>query len=352
MQMTTATTGSKRRTKKEMERNLMALLLDNDPIARKQALLNVTETLHVDDLVPFADHPFKLYDGERLDDMVRSIRERGVITPVIVRPQPDGDEGMYEILSGHNRVNAAKIAGLTEVPCIIKEGLTDDEAKLIVTETNLMQRSFSELSHSERAIALKHHMDAIRAQGKQTGLIGEIEKFSTPDEIMQTEEPGLIVPKSETRDKAAEKYGLDARSVSRYIRLTHLTEELLRRVDNDEIGLYPAVSLSYLSLDEQIAVNKVLEDTSCKVDMKKAEALREHSKNKKLIDENVVPILSGELDKRTNAKSPPPALKIKYKVYSKFFSADTNQKEMEAVVEQALTEYFANHKKQEGEGSI
>jgi len=125
-----------------------------------------------------------------------------------------------------------------------------------------------------------------------------------------------------------------------------LTEELLRRVDSDEIWLYPAVSLSYLSPDEQAVVNKVLEDVSCKVDMKKAETLRELSKNKELTDEKIMQTLSVERRGNPKSKSPPP-LKIDAKVYSKFFNADTNQKEMEAIVEQALTEYFANHKKEE-----
>lgn len=114
------------------------------------------DTLEIDSLVPYSNHPFKVYEGERLADMVRSIKEMGVLLPIIVRPLEDDT---YEILSGHNRVNAAKLAELSEVPVIIKTGLNDDDAKLIVTETNLIQRSFSDLSHSERAIALKSHMD-------------------------------------------------------------------------------------------------------------------------------------------------------------------------------------------------
>ncbi|NLP00031.1 MAG: ParB N-terminal domain-containing protein, partial [Clostridiaceae bacterium] len=118
-------------------------------------------------LIPFKGHPFKLYQGERLQGLVDSIREIGVILPVVVRPIKDGD---YEILSGHNRVNAARIAGLDIVPAIIKEGLTEEEANLIVTETNLLQRSFSDLSHSERAIALKRHYDNIKEQSKKAQL--------------------------------------------------------------------------------------------------------------------------------------------------------------------------------------
>jgi len=97
------------------------------------SIQTVPKTLPLDCLVPFTSHPFKLYEGERLDDMVRSLKELGVLLPIIVRPIIDSENREYEILSGHNRVNAARIAGLTDLPVIIKTGLSDDEAKLIVT---------------------------------------------------------------------------------------------------------------------------------------------------------------------------------------------------------------------------
>ena len=226
-----------RKSKAENQKAVMAILLDEEP-DNSNVPANATETLIIDDLVPFADHPFKLYEGERLDDMVRSIKELGVIVPIIVRPVAD-DEYTYEILSGHNRVNAAKIAGLKKVPIVIKTGLTDDEAKLIVTETNLVQRSFADLSHSERAIALKTHMDAIKSQGKRTDLIDELKTLSNPHEIGENGTSALLVPKLETREIAAERYGLNRMSVTRYIRLNFLIQSLLNRVDSDEIGLYP-----------------------------------------------------------------------------------------------------------------
>lgn len=117
--------------------------------------------VNLSQLVPFLNHPFKLYQGDRLDDMVQSIKEYGVITALIVRPKEDGK---YEILSGHNRANAGKIVGLEKVPVVIKEDLTDEEAMLIVTETNLIQRSFSELTHSEKARILAERHKAIKEQ--------------------------------------------------------------------------------------------------------------------------------------------------------------------------------------------
>jgi ParB family chromosome partitioning protein len=317
------------KSKAEIERNLKAILLDEEP----NAPANATETLFIDELIPFADHPFKLYEGERFDDMVRSIKELGVIVPVIVRPL-NGDEGTYEILSGHNRVNAAKYAGLKKVPVVIKTGLTDDEAKLIVTETNLVQRSFADLSHSERAAALKQHLDVIKLQGKRTDLLNEIKMLSTPHEIKENDKSGLIDPKQDARNRTGDKYGLDPRSVSRYVRLCELNRPLLDRVDNDEIGLYPAVSLSYLTSDEQAELDKLLSDSAYKIDMKKAESLRGFSESKKLTHEKMKQILSGELNKKPKPKTTPP-FKLKAKIYQKYFEPNTPQAEMETVIDQA-----------------
>jgi len=336
------------KTKKELERNVMAILLDDDVKIEKPDP-DSRKTLSLDKLVPFADHPFKLYDGERLDDMVRSVKEYGVIVPVIVRPL-DGDEGTYEILSGHNRVNAAKIAGVAEVPVVIKKGLTDGEAKLIVTETNLRQRSFADLSHSERAIALHTHLEALKeskgGQGKRNDIFDEIERLSNPHEIKENETSALLGEKLYSVEKVGAQYGLSKNSVARYVRVSLLDEALQRRMDNDEIGIYPAVSLSYLAPDEQTELDKLLGETSYKVDMKKAESLREFSEGKKLTNEKMIQILSGELNKKPKPKTAPP-LKIKAKIYQKYFDGDTPQSEMETVIDQALSEYFENHKAKE-----
>ncbi len=117
----------------------------------------------VDGIRAFHDHPFHLYEGERLDDMVESIREHGVLNPVIVRKMHYG----YEMLSGHNRQNAAKIAGLKEIPAIVKDGLSEAEAYVYVIETNLMQRSFTDLQISEKAAVLAERYDKVLYQRKK-----------------------------------------------------------------------------------------------------------------------------------------------------------------------------------------
>jgi len=244
------------KSKAEVEKNVMAILLGEESEANPKSV----ETLFIDELIPYSNHPFKLYEGERLDDMVRSINERGVLMPIIVRPL-DKNEASFEILSGHNRVNAAKLAGLKKVPVIIKRGLTDDEAKLIVTETNLIQRSFADLSHSERAVALKQHMDAIKAQGKRNDLLDEIERLSKPDKINENGTSCQVGTMSErSNERVGKEYGLSARNVARYMRIAELITPLQMRIHNEEIPFIPAVSLSYLSPDEQTELDMIMGD--------------------------------------------------------------------------------------------
>lgn len=338
-----AATMYKRKSKSETQRDVMSILL-GDEIKVAEAVPNSPLSLDIDDLVPFTNHPFKLYEGNRLDDMVRSIKELGILMPVIVRQNEDE---AYEILSGHNRVNAARLLGIKEIPVIIKTGLTDDEAKLIVTESNLVQRSFADLSHSERAIALKMHMEALKeangGQGCRKDILNEIEKLANPAEIKEDSTSYLLDTKLRTNEKTGEKYGLSSASVARYIRLSYLIKPLQIRIDNDEIALYPAVSISYLSETEQSSLNTMMNTTSYKLDMKKAEALRSFSERKQLDDEKILLILSGDIGRSKKTTSQPP-LKIKHKIYSKYFTQDTKQREMETIIDQALKEYFENHK--------
>ena len=131
----------------------------NDQAPHKRAVTIVV----IDTLTPFKGHPFHLYEGERLDDMVSSIKANGVLVPIIVRRL-----GIkLEILAGHNRINAAKLAGLTEIPAIIFDNISDDDAMVYVVETNLIQRSFSEMKHSEKAAVIALHHSKMFSQGKR-----------------------------------------------------------------------------------------------------------------------------------------------------------------------------------------
>ena len=134
---------------------------------------NQIKQIPLDMLVPFHNHQFSLYDGERRDDMVESIRKNGVMTPIVCRPNPD-ETDTYEILIGHNRWNCSKIAGLETIPAIIKEQLTEEEAQTYVDESNLIQRGFNDLKVSEQARIIARRYSEMFSQGKRNDIINEI----------------------------------------------------------------------------------------------------------------------------------------------------------------------------------
>lgn len=149
---------SKKLLKREIT-DAVDFLLDDSGILEQGDIQNIK----LDLLENYHDHPFTLYTGKRLDDMVESVRENGILSPIIVLKK---DDNKYEILSGHNRVNAARLVNLKTVPCIVKENLSREQTYTYVIETNLMQRSFSDLLPTEKAIVLKMRYEKIASQGK------------------------------------------------------------------------------------------------------------------------------------------------------------------------------------------
>ncbi len=301
-----------------------------------------TTTLKLADLVAFRNHPFKLYEGERFNDMVESIKNYGVIVPIVVRKVDD----KYEILSGHNRVNAAKEAGLTEVPTVIKEGLTEEEATLIVTETNLMQRSFTDLAHSERATVIATRHNAMKNQGVRNDLLEEIEKLSQAPDLAMDETCGPMDHKLKTRDKVGEEYGLSPRSITRYIRLNYLSTELKALVDEGKIAMRAGVDLSYLSQENQEMVEAIISEDTFKVDMKKAALLRRYEKEDNLNWNTAKQIISGDVLKSTGKVKP---FKIQPTIISKYFKPNDDKKAIEETIEKALDFYFSQMKEQSHE---
>ncbi|MDR1210113.1 MAG: ParB N-terminal domain-containing protein [Clostridiales bacterium] len=309
----------------------------SDPVMAAAGKAGVSE-LRLDALRPYKQHPFKPYGGQRFDDMVRSVRDNGVIMPVIVRPLDDGD---YEILSGHNRAAAAKEAGYQTIPAIIRDGLTDDEALLIVTETNLIQRSFADMNHSERALTLAMHHDAIKRQGKRTDLIMEIENLLKSSTGAGFETSGTMCQKSDSRTRMSEQYDMSSRTIANYLRLNKLLRPHKDRLDSGEMPIRAAVALSYLPEGEQKVVDDILTSSPYKVDMKKADALRAASEKKPLTHETAEEILSG-------AKKPKPArplaFKLKPKIVSQYFAPERKPQEIEDTIVKALDYYFASVK--------
>ena len=288
---------------------------------------------------PFPNHKFKLYEGQQLADMVESIRQFGVLLPIILWHNEDGK---YIILSGHNRHNAALLAGLTKGPVIIKENLTYDEAVLIVTETNLRQRSFGDMSHSERAYCLAQHYEALKSQGRRNDLLEEIEMLLNPHESKENPTSSEVQTKLRSDTKIGQEYGLSRDKVAKYIRISKLIEPLIGKVDTGEIAFLAAYNLSFIEdRDRQLQIAELMESDNYKVDMKKAELLRSYYETGKLNDTTTVQILSGEKTRKPKTSKPQP-FKVKPAVITKYFTAGQSAKEIEGTIDRALALYFEN----------
>ena len=224
---------------------------------KKETIGTITE-LPLELLVAFPEHPFKPYSGEQLWDLVRSIEEHGVLTPILVRPAPDGQR--YEIISGHNRVNAARRAGLKTIPATVRE-MDDDEATLAMVESNLRQRE--QLLPSEKARAYKLKLDAIKRQGARSDL--------TCDQLDHKSGKG------KARDIVGATLGESGPQVQRYIRLTNLITPILDMVDEKRMAMGPAVELSYLNRDEQEMLLDLMQIGDCTPSLSQAIRLRKLS---------------------------------------------------------------------------
>ena len=282
------------------------------------------QKISIESLVPFANHPFKPYDELRLADMAASIKENGVITPIIVCSH-SADDNKYEILSGHNRVTAARMVGLTEVHAVVHNDLSDDAAMFIVTETNLIQRSFADMKHSERAIVITIHYEAMKKKsGYRSDLLDEINNLTLSHSGTR----------SATKDKIAEQYGLSKNTVMRYLHVNKLIQVLKEKLDEGNLGLLAAVELSYLRESEQILVAEFI--TKKKILIGKAKMLRNKSKEQKLNEYDIKEILIPEkpvCERKT--------FKIKSTIMSEYFSDDVGDNEIENVIDEALKQYFA-----------
>lgn len=224
------------------------------------------KTISIDKLRPFKNHIFHLYEGERLDEMVNSIKTDSVIIPLIVRPI----DNYFEILAGHNRENASKIAGLTEVPCIIKHDLSDEQAELITITTNLNQRAVESMLPSELAWALRRQNEILKHQGKRNDLT------SVPLE------------QKSLREKIGQEFKLSQSNVQRYIRLTYLNTGLLQLVDDKKIVFRVGVEISYLKKMEQSDLYEYIVNNKINISIKIAEELKKLSQ----ADDDIIDVKS------------------------------------------------------------
>jgi len=321
---------SKKFIKREITDAVDFLLNDTD-IAEQKDIQNIEINL----LENYHDHPFSLYTGKRLDDMVESIKENGILNPVIVMKK---EIGGYEILSGHNRVNAAKLANLKTVPCIIKENLTQEQVYTYVIETNLMQRSFSDLLPTEKAVVLKLRYEKITSQGKRNDLQKELNRLND----------GIVVKKNkraedklDSRKNIGKEYNLSGASIARYLRLNYLTDNWKQAVDNDEIRLMMAVDISYLLTELQDYLYKECKEWGLCLKPSDAKALhlmdRKEALNKEMVNTYLLNMENLKPKEYQN-------IKLSQSAYKKFFK-DESKEEVEKIIEKALAMYFRENKK-------
>lgn len=268
-----------------------------------------TQEIEIGRIHAFPNHPFKVLDDEKMDTLVDSIRENGILNPVIVRPDNGGD---YEMISGHRRLHAAGIAGLKKVPAIVKE-MSDDEAIINMVDANIQRE---EILPSERAFSFKMKMEAMSRQGKRNDLTS-----------------GHDVPKL-TTDEIGEENGMSGRQVKRYIRLTELIPELLDYVDCKKIGLVIAVDLSYL--DEQIQkwVYEYYKDNGFLKPVQ-VEALKSYPNLSNATQQSVISIMNDALPK----KSVSAKITFSEKKLDKYFPSHFSSKDRENIIIQLLEKW-------------
>lgn len=270
----------------------------------------------------FKDHPFKVRLDSDMDQMVESVRERGVITPITLREKEDG---RYEIVSGHRRKKACEIAGLATVPAEIKD-LTRDEAILLMVDSNL-QRSV--ILPSEKAFAYKMRLEAMTRQGQRTDL--------TSDPV------GGKFAGQESASIIGKEVGDSQTQVRRYIRLTKLEPELLELVDEGRMALRPAVELSYLNDIEQQDLIAAIEDAEATPSLAQAIKMRKFSTEGKLVPEVIESILSEE---KPNQKE---KISIKMETARKYIPASIPYEKTSEYILKALEFYHRHLERQRGD---
>lgn len=241
--------------------------------SRAEAQLEKVVTLNPADISDFPNHPFKVKQDEAMAEMVDSVKQYGVLVPALVRPKADGG---YEMVAGHRRKCAATLAGITEMPCIVRN-LTDDEATIIMVDSNLQRET---ILPSEKAFAYKMKLEAIKRQGERTDLT------SSP---LDKKLKGLT-----SAQQVSQKSGDSQPQIYRYIRLTELIPPMLDMVDSGKIAFRPAVELSYLSKEQQQSLYDTMECEDCTPSLAQAIKMKEFSRDGKLTEEVILSMMQEE----------------------------------------------------------
>lgn len=272
------------------------------------------KNINIDLLIPFENHPFKKRNGVENEELKESVKENGLLQPIIVRPF---SAGTYEIISGHRRVEVCKELGIQTIPAIVRD-MTKDEAIIAMVDSNLQREH---LLPSEKAFAYKMKLEAIKHQGKATSR--------------------QVVGKLESADKISESES--GRQVQRYIRLTHLIPELLKLVDEERIAFTPAVELSYLPDNEQKTLAEEIEYTDATPSLSQAQRLRKFSEQGRLSIETIFAVLSEE---KPNQKE---QVKFKTEDIRKYFPKSYSSLDMQKTIITLLEKWQRQRERNRGE---
>ena len=275
---------------------------------RQEEQREQVQQIPIDDLHPFTNHPFKVLDDEAMTRTVESIAQYGVLAPLIARPRPDGDG--YEIISGHRRQYAAKLAGLDTLPVIVRQ-MSDDAAVILMVDSNLQREH---ILPSERALAYKMKLDAMRRTSGRPS----------------KENPRQLVGNFETADIVGKESGESGRQVQRFIRLTNLVPELLDMVDEKKISFNPAVELSYLDESQQRDFLEAMEDTQNAPSLSQALQLKKIAQQGEFSYEKAFDVMGQE------KKSEKDTVTIKNETLRKYFPRSCTPKQMEEKIIQLL----------------
>lgn len=264
------------------------------------------------------------YSKQDLEDLVESVKINGIIQPLVVRPLNENDE--YEIILGHHRRDAALLAGLNTVPCLINDDLDDDTAELLFMDSNL-QHGFEKMSHSEKAELIYRRNEALKRQGRRTDL--------NPDD--------------ETKS-VDEEFHLSRSSIQRYLRIYKLSDELKQKLDDGKIGVKIAVDLSFISEDCQRFISDLINNEDLKIDKKMSEKMKKVAERNALDENTILKIINGKEDdkeKTEKTKSKKKAIKVSKKVLEKYFIPEQDQKEIDKVIDEALKLYYGSDNAEE-----
>ena len=277
--------------------------------SRQEEQREQVRQIPIGELFPFKNHPFKVLDDDSMSDTVESVKQYGVLSPLIARPRPKGG---YEIISGHRRQHAAELAGLETLPVIVRQ-MDDDAAIILMVDSNLQREH---ILPSERAFAYKMKLDAMKNQG-------------TRSDLTSTQ----VVSKLRSNEKLGAENNQSRETVRRFIRLTNLIPELLDMVDNKTVSFNPAVELSYLSPEQQQEVIRAMDDTQNFPSVSQAKRIKKLAQDGTFTTETIVAIMGEE------KKSELDTVTIKNDTLRKYFPHSYTPKQMEDTIIKLLEQW-------------